>query len=278
MAKSSAVVLMALAAVLWSAGGILIKWVDMGPLAIAGWRSLISGVTIWLLMGRPKLRLQMANLILAAAYCCLVICFVVSTKWTTSANAIMLQYTSPVFVAILAPRLLNEPTRWYDWLTIAVGLPGLSLFFLDELSPQGLWGNLVAIGSAVSLAAVFMLLRKQKDAQPLQGVIMGNFLTALVCIPFMAQSIPSAQGWLGLVLMGVFQLGLGYYLFTRAISYIPAVESALICIAEPVLNPVWVFIFLGETPQTFALIGGALVLGAAACRGVLAARTTDSTN
>ncbi len=253
----------------------LIKWVELSPMPIAGWRSLIAGITIWLLLGRPRLRLTKFNLALALSYCCAMICYIVATKWTTAANAIMLQFTSPIYVALLAPRLLNEPTRWWDWVTISVGLAGMSLFFLDQLSPQGFWGNILAIGSGVFLAVLFMLMRSQRAAQPSQGLILGNLLTVFVCLPFMFQTMPAAQGWLGLILLGVFQLGLGYYLCSKAIAHVTAMESLLICMVEPVLNPIWVAIFIGELPQAFALAGGGLVLAATTFRGVLAARDTS---
>ena len=268
--------LMASAAFFWSTGGMLIKWVDLGPMAITGWRSLICGIMIWFIMGRPRIKLSKPTLAMAAAYSGAMICYVVATKWTTAANAIMLQFTSPIYVALLAPRLLNEPNRWWDWLTICVGLCGMSLFFLDQLSPQGFWGNILAAGSGVFMAALFMLMRNQRAAQPSHGVILGNFITALIALPFMLQVMPSMQSWLGLSLLGVFQLGLGYYLCSKAITHVSAMESLLICMVEPVLNPLWVFLFIGEMPQSFALIGGFMVLASATFRGILAARDTTA--
>lgn len=271
LSRTGAVIVMASAALFWSTGGVLVKWIELGPMAIAGWRSLITGVTLWLLMGRPRLAVNKTSLGVALVYSGMVISFVVATKWTTAANAIMLQFTCPVYVAILAPRILNEPTQWWDWLTIIVGLSGMSLFFLDQLSPQGLLGNLLAVGCGMLTAILFILMRKT-SAKPSHGAIMGNGLTALICLPFMFQTMPTAEGWLGLTLLGVFQLGVGYYLFTRAIQHVTAVESLLICMVEPVLNPVWVFLLIGEIPQSFALVGGLLVLAAATFRGILAAR------
>ena len=263
---------MAAAALFWSSAGVLVKWVDLGPMEIAGWRSLICGAALWLFMGRPRLGLSKANLAVAVSYCGAMICFIVATKWTSAANAIMLQFTSPIYVALLAPRVLKEPTRWWDWLTIGLGLSGMSLFFLDQLSAQGMWGNVFASCSGIFLAWLFIMMRHQKAAQPSHGVILGNVLTAVIGLPFMLQTLPSVESSLGLIYLGVFQLALGYYLCSLAIVHLTAVESLLICMVEPILNPVWVFLIIGEAPQAFALAGGLLVLAATTFRGVWGAR------
>jgi drug/metabolite transporter (DMT)-like permease len=256
----SAVGFLLLTALLWSFGGVLIKWVDLHPLAITGLRSAIAALVLLVFWRSLRFTWIWPQLSAAVAYTAVVCLFVTSTKLTTAANAILLQYTAPVFVALLSGWLLKEHIRWYDWLTIAVILVGMMLFFVDKLSAGGMAGNLLAIASGVAFATMIVLLRKQKDGSPLTSVFLGNVLTALVCIPWYGVKCPGAQDWLGLVLLGVFQLGLSYVFYTIAIKRVTALEGILIPIIEPVLNPLWVMLLIGETPAFFAVIGGTVIV------------------
>ena len=148
----------------------------------------------------------------------------------------------------------------------------MALFFLDRLSAGGLAGNLVAICSGVAFACLIVSLRGQKDASPAGSAILGNLLTCLICLPWMVQSAPTGADWIGLLLLGVFQIGLSYACYVVAIRTVTAMEGVLIPLIEPILNPVWVFAFYGEQPGTWAMIGGAIVIGSAAARAVMTAR------
>jgi drug/metabolite transporter (DMT)-like permease len=256
----SAVGLLLLTALLWSFGGVLIKWVDLHPLAIAGLRSAIAAPVLLVFWRSLRFDWSKTQIGAALAYTGVVMLFVSSTKLTTAANAILLQYTAPVFVALLSWWLLRERIRWFDWLTIAVTLCGMLLFFVDKLSAGGMLGNLLSICSGVAFATMIVLLRKQKDGSPLTSVFMGNVLTAIICIPWYSAQIPTAYDWLGLVLLGVFQLGLSYVVYSIAIKRVTAIEGILIPIIEPVLNPLWVMLVLGEVPAIFALIGGSIIV------------------
>jgi drug/metabolite transporter (DMT)-like permease len=204
----------------------------------------------------------------AVAYAATVTLFVVATKWTTAANAILLQYTAPVYVAFLGRWFLGEKTRRVDWLTLIAVLGGMTLFFFGHLSLRGWWGNLAALGSGFSFAWLVLFLRRQKDASPLASIFLGNLLAAFVAIPALLHSAPATTfSWVGLLLLGVVQLGLPYVLYSTAIRYVTAMEALLIPTVEPVLNPVWVFLFVGERPTSTALIGGAVIIGAVLARG-----------
>ncbi len=282
MNRRRAVAYMVLTALLWSAGGLLIKSVSLHPLALAGLRSVISAVFLLVAAGRdgsgrgPLRRLFASwsppRAAGALAYAGVVILFVVATKLTTAANAILLQYTAPIYVALFSYWLLGERVSAVDWLTIGVVLGGLVLFFLDDLSTAGLWGNVLAILSGVCFAWVALLMRRQKEAVPLDSVILGNILAALICLPFIARSAPTAGDWLGLALLGIVQLGVSYLLYAAAVPYLTAVEIILIPVIEPVLNPLWVLLAVGEKPGPWALLGGVVVLAAVTFRGLHAAR------
>jgi drug/metabolite transporter (DMT)-like permease len=254
-------------------GGLLIKSVAWDAPAIAGTRSAIAALTIaiWC-RGRLHFTWSRWQLAGAAAYAATVMLFVWANKLTTAANAILLQYTAPVWVGLVAPHLLGERCRPRDWWVVAVTLPGMALFFVDGLSPSGLWGNLVAIASGVAFAAMTLCLRKQKDGSAIESIVLGNVLAALAGLPFIHGPFPDARGWGCLALLGVVQLGFSYIAYAAAVRRATAMEAALVPMLEPVLNPIWVLLAMGETPGPWALAGGAVVLGAVGFRTAAALR------
>lgn len=271
-----AVFLMIFTNVLWSSGGLLIKGVDWNPIAIAGARSAVSAVVIWLVFRGEKLTWSKAQIAGAIAYTATVLLFVSATKLTTAANAILLQYTMPIYIALFGAWILNEKPTAADWATIGIIAGGMGLFFLDQLSAGGLMGNICGAVSGATLAAFCLCMRKQKDASPIGTVLLGNLLTGVISLPFMAGSSPSTEGWINLILLGVFQLGLAYVCYSFAIKHLTALETSLIGAIEPVLNPIWVFLVLGEKPGMWAMIGGVIILVAVTVRCVKAA-TAQST-
>ena len=270
--RSSAFACVILATFLWSFGGILIKWVSWHPLAIAGMRSAISAVFLLFFIRKPRFTLSFAQLGGAVSLAATVILFVSATKLTTAANAVILQYTAPVYTALFGGWFLKEKTGWYDWVIITVVLGGMVLIFLERLSSGGYLGNILAVISGVVTAWLTLFLRKQKDSSPLESIILGNVLTALIGLPFMFGPRPSAAGWTGLILLGVFQLGLPFFLYTTAIKHVTALDAILVCTMEPVLNPVWVFLFLKETPGKWAILGGSVIIAAVGLRSFFSSR------
>ena len=262
-AHRRAVLLLLATAILWSLGGLLIKWVDWNPVAIAGMRSLIGAAVIALIF-REELRFtgSFEQIGAAVAYAGTVVLFVVANKLTTAANAILLQYTAPVYVALFSPWFLGERARGNDWLSLAVILFGMLLFFGDELSLDGYLGNGVALVSGFCFAWLTLFLRRHREESAISALVLGNLLAGLIGLPFMFQSMPDAMGWVGLLLLGVVQLGLPYVMYALALRHVRAIEGILLPMIEPVLNPVWVFLLLGEAPGPLALLGGAIILGA----------------
>ncbi len=258
-----ALLLLLLTAVLWSLGGVLIKWVNWNPVAIAGIRSLIGAALIGTAFHRELRFTWTFNQIGGAvAYAGTVVLFVIANKLTTAANAILLQYTAPVYVALFSPWFLGEQADRRDWLTLLVMLGGMALFFMDELSFDGYLGNSIALVSGLCFAWLTLFLRRQKDSSSLPSLFLGNLLAGVIGLPFMFQSIPDLSSCVGLLLMGVVQLGLPYILYALALRHVRAVEGILVPMIEPVLNPVWVFLMMGEKPSPWAIVGGAMILGA----------------
>jgi len=268
--RTQAVFYLVLTAVLWSTSGLMIKMVRWNPVALAGTRSVFAAILMWGYTKKPKLNRSGWQWGAAAAYAATVILFVTANKMTTSANAILLQYTAPIYVVFFAWLFLGERTTRLDWLTIIVVFLGMGLFFKEELAPGALWGNILAVLSGVTFALTAVLLRKQKEAKPVESVLLGNMITVLIALPWIFKGpFPDAKGWLALVFMGFFQIGLSYILYSIALQHVSAIEGVLAPLIEPILNPVWVLIFTGEKPGVWALLGGAIVLAAVTTRSLL---------
>lgn len=265
------ILFLVIAALLWSIGGLLIKSIKWNAVAIAGMRSLIAASLMLTVIKKPSLKFNRYKLGGAVAYVGTVVLFVMANKLTTAATAILLQYTAPIYVALLGAWFLKERTTILDWAAIFLVFGGMILFFVDEMSAGGMLGNIYAILSGFSFACMVLLLRKQKDESPLESVFWGNVLTAIIGIPFMFGSMPDTSSWIGLLLLGIFQLGISYILYAFAIKHVSALEAILIPVLEPLLNPVWVFLVLGEFPGPWAFVGGFIVLSAIVGRSVIIA-------
>jgi drug/metabolite transporter (DMT)-like permease len=273
--RSKAILFLLLSAILWSSGGLFIKMVSWNPVAIAGLRSLIAMMVIIAYVRYPRFTWTFPQFGGAIAYAITVTLFVTATRLTTAANAILLQYTAPVYVAFLSAWMLQERPQWFDWLTIGMVLGGMALFFLDYLAPRGLLGNILAILSGISFAFLVLFMRKQRNESPFETVILGNLFTGVIGLPFMFGSMPDVRSWIALFFLGVIQLGLSYVLYSKAIKNVTAIEAILIPGIEPILNPIWVFFFLGERPGKWALIGGFVVLISVTLRSLIAIRRRD---
>lgn len=258
--RQKAIVMMLSAAILWSSGGLLIKLVDLNPLAIAGFRSIIASFVVLIFLKRSVFKFSWNKVFGAISYTSMVILFISATKATTAANAILLQYTAPIYIAVLGGWLLKEKAKIKDWVIIIFVLIGMILFFMDDITGGSLKGNVFAILSGVAMAFNTIFMRRQKDVDPLENVFWGGILTTLISMPFLFESMPSTRSWLVLVLLGIFQLGLSYVLYARAIKSITALQSTFICLVEPILNPLWVFLTIGEIPGKLSLLGGIVVL------------------
>lgn len=269
--RHKAISFLIVTAILWSSAGLLIKMISWNPIAIAGMRSAVAAVVLLIFLRRPHLTWSFAQIGGAIAYTVTVISFVAANKLTTAANAILLQYTSPIYAALFGAWFLGERATRLDWVTIWAAMGGMMLFFFDDLTSGGFWGNMCAVLSGVTFACLVLFMRKQKNDSPLESIFLGNILTALIGFPFMLEAIPSASSWVALILAGVLQLGLSQILYSAAIKHVTALEAILIPVIEPVLNPLWVFLVMGEAPGPWAFLGGFIVLAAVTIRYVVTA-------
>lgn len=255
---------MLLCAALWSIAGILFKLIPWNGFAVAGMRSLISGITIYVSMHLMGVHYVLNRRTLIAGFFsgCTYLCFTVSNKLTTSANAIVLQFTSPVFIIIYSAILFGKKPRKQDMAVVLFTLLGISLFFLDQLKPGYLIGNFVAIGAGMFMAGMYVAVGEIQEEERFSGILNGQALTFLTGLPFFIVTKPAVTptALIALLTLGVFQLGLSYVLYVKASRYCPPLACCLLGAIEPLLNPVWVFLFNGEKPGIFALIGAVVVI------------------
>ncbi len=264
--------LIAAAALLWSTGGLAIKLVPLPALGVVFWRSFVSGIFLLAVFRPSRERWRRAAPSTVVVYALMILTFVSATKMTTAANAIFLQYTGPLYVLALAPFLLKETFRKADAAAVAVALTGMSLFFVGKLDPGALAGNLVAVVSGLFFGLTILLLRRDASGDAIPSVIAGNLAAAAIALPFAWGNLAlDAKGAALVLFLGIFQLGISYVLFVKGLRTVPAAEASLLGMLEPMFNPLWAFLGLGERPSKWAALGGAIVLAAVAGRTVFGA-------
>jgi drug/metabolite transporter, DME family len=259
------------AAILFSTGGAAIKSADFTGWQIAGFRSGVAVLALLLMTPAARIGWSGASVLVGLAYAGCLTLFVLANRLTTAANTIFLQSTAPLYLLVLAPWLLKEPVRRKDiGFMLAVGL-GLMLFFVGvqmpaATAPDPVQGNLLALASGFCWALAVCGLRWLSlggKGSPLAAVVSGNLTAFLISLPFALPVGTHALGdWGIIVYLGVFQIALAYVFVTRAINHIPALEASLLLLIEPVLNPIWAWVIHGEVPGLWALLGGAVILGA----------------
>ncbi|HEX4845666.1 MAG TPA: EamA family transporter [Geothrix sp.] len=262
--------LVALAALLWSSSGLFIKVLPLGALQIAFARSLVAALTIAVVVklrgGRPFPRPDALALACAATYAGVLIFFVAATKLTTAANAIFLQFSAPIYLVFLEPWLAGRRVAGRDLAAVAVCLGAMGLFFIGRLGAGTLIGNLLGMASGLCLALFSLTLKLQRDrrsgADPIGAIILGNLLVAVLCAPMALRGFQPSLGQAGILLyLGVFQIGIAYLFFNAGMKHLSATAAVVTGTLEAVLNPIWVFLGIGERPSAWALLGGTLILG-----------------
>ena len=270
--RGRAIAALTVCALLWSTGGLLIKIVDWNPFALAGMRSLIGGLLILAVVRRPRFTWSFAQVAGAVSYAGCMVCFVAANKLTTAANAILLQYTAPLYAAVLGWIFLREKASVIDWATIAVVMGGMVLFFLDKLGKGGMAGNILAIVSGMFFAGAMVALRRQKDGSPMESLLLSHAITFVVSIPFLWDRVPSVTSMAGLAFLGIFQIGIPSFLLTYGVRRVTALQTLLTSVLEPIFNPIWVFLVIGEVPGPRAIAGGVIILAAVTVRSALTLR------
>ena len=273
------------AAMLFSTGGAAIKATVLTSWQVASFRSGVAALVVLLLVPAARRGWTWQALPVGVAYAGTMVLFVLSNKLTTSANAIFLQSTFPLYVLLLGPLLLHERIRARDVAFMAVVAAGLACFFVGTqrpltTAPDPMKGNVLALLSGIFWALTVMGLRwmgsRGGDGNgALPTVVTGNAIAFAICFwPAMPVVGAGAADWAVIAYLGVFQIALAYVFVTRGIRHVPAFEASTLLLAEPALNPVWAWLVHGERPGAWAIAGGTLVLGATAAKTWWDSRST----
>jgi drug/metabolite transporter (DMT)-like permease len=257
-------------AVFWSTSGLFIKIVSWHPLIIAGLRSFIAALVMTgagrLRPGFGKKGKAQPRMFWGAAisYALTMILFVIANKHTASANAILLQYSAPVWAALFGWILAGERPYKEHWAALGAVILGLLLFFKDGLAGGSLWGDSIAVLSGIAFGLHSVFMRLQKEGNPADALIMSHWITAAASIPFLFIAPPelTISNCLAIVFMGIVQIGAASLLFSYGIRRVRAVQAMLTAVVEPVLNPLWVLAVTGEKPGVPALLGGGVIITA----------------
>jgi len=274
--RRKAILYLVITAILWSSSGLFVKILDWQPVAILAGRSFFAAIVFLIYLRRIPTRFGLWQILAASMFILTQFLFITSTKLTTAANSIFLQYTAPIYVVLLGYWFLGEKPSRTDWLAMLVIFAGLTLFFADKLSPEGFYGNLLAILSGVTSAIMMVSFRAQKDGNPAESNLIAFLVTATFGLPFVLKETWTVNSILILAFLGVVQIGFAFIFFTKGIKHIPALEANLIGTLEPVLNPIWVFLFYGESMGRFALVGGLVVLGGVILSAVGSAKAAQN--
>jgi drug/metabolite transporter (DMT)-like permease len=268
-----AIALLALCGLCWSTAGVLIRLVSWHPGAIWSVRSAIVAIALYAI-ARPGLRgVERIEWVSALALAATTGLFILANKLTTPANAILIQYSAPVWVALFGHSFLGERATRLDWAAIALVVAGIALFFVDQISPGHSAGNLVALGAGISFALGTLTIRRigtRSDLDPTRSIWLGHVIATLAGAPFwFSGPPPDAIGWGALLALGLVQQTAASICYAVAVRHASALEIMLIPVIEPILSPIWVGLAFGEWPSASALVGGTLVLGAVSARAWL---------
>ena len=261
----------AISAALYSIGGLCIKVIPWNGMSINGGRTAIALVVIgaYLLWTKHPLRLNRWVALGALSVFGTNALFSLANKLTTAANAIVLQFTVPIFVMLFSALFFRKKPQKLDLAACAVVLGGILFFFLDSLEMGGGLGNFLALLSGVSYAGVF-LMNDMPDSDAISSVFWGDVLSAVTGLPFLAHETEfTATAVFSLVILGAFQVGVAYVLLCIGLKTTPPVTASLISGIEPVLIPILVAIFYKEAIGAYAMVGAAIVIGGVVAYNVL---------
>ena len=277
-----------IAVLLWSTGGMFIKLAtNLDAYQVTFFRSLLAAITVLIITRKNGLRINLFGIMASCIYAVLLFLFVWATKHGTAANAIFLQYTAPIYILVLAPFIIGEKFHWRDLVTVICCIGGMSLFFVGKLDTSAYMANIAALGSGIFLGLYIMLLkhpaferqetsnRRQvpksdpnpshvtRNVSPIATVVYGNLLLALVTLPSGIAALPTItwRDFGAVAFLGIVQIGIAYILFIKGVTGgTRPLDASIIGFIEPLLNPVWVFLFVGEQPSNWALLGGAIII------------------
>lgn len=262
--ENIAIIEMLLCATLWSIAGIFMKKLPWNGFALASLRSIIAALTIGTYMALKKVEIVVSSKTILSGILagCVYLCFTIANKLTTAANAIVLQFTSPVFIIVFSSLLFKTKINKRDLFTVLITMIGITLCFLDDVKGGYILGNIVSILAGVFMAGMFISIGHLENNLRFSAALFGQLFTAIIGFPFVLISHPiiNITTISYIMILGIFQLGISYILYVHASEYCHPLACCLLGVLEPLLNPIWVMLFDGEVPGTYALIGGLVVV------------------
>lgn len=248
--------------VLFSTGGLFIKLINANAYSITFGRALIAGLVFLPFIQWKKIRISKYYISLVLAYCYLCIIFVLTTKITTAANAIILQCTAPLWLYLFYV-IRGKKITGRDLIPRLFILLGI-IVILRASAGGNIWGDLLALTNGIAYAAVQYLLDKDYPISDMSIVGLNNLFMCFIIVVLMPLNLDfsglSLYGWLGLIFLGVFQTGIAYLFFSKGVRLISPMKASIVSLLEPILNPIFVFFFVGELPSQLALIGFGIIL------------------
>ncbi|MGH7797214.1 MAG: DMT family transporter [Candidatus Binatia bacterium] len=249
------------AALLWSLAGVFIKFLDVPPLTIVFYRSFFACLIFTPFVRRADWRISGPVGLSVLTYSAAISAFVSANKLTTAANAIVLQYTAPIFVFLFSRIVLGEAVTKLNGLALSAGMLGVGVISLDSAGEPEMAGVLLALLSGLLFAAYMINLRRTHNVSPVYLTWINNAVCALLLLLVVQSQLALTWNQLGiLAVMGAVQLGLPYFLFSKGLQSVSLQEASLIALIEPVLNPIWVAMTVGEIPSAATLAGGGMIL------------------
>jgi drug/metabolite transporter (DMT)-like permease len=259
-----------LAAVLWSLAGVFIKFLPLPPLTIVFYRSLFASLFFAFFVRKSIAVPKVALLVSILAYTAAISAFVSANKITTAANAIALQYTAPMFVFVIVHFLFGEKITSTSWLSLGLGMLGIAVIGAGSAGQPDAAGVIIALLSGLLFSIYMVSLRFLKEFHPGTLTFLNNLVCCLILLPLVGSelSLSLKEGWI-VAVMGVVQLGVPYWLFSKGLEQVSIQEASLIVLIEPVLNPIWVALIVGELPSSATLVGGICIVGSLGFRYLL---------
>jgi len=256
------IIYIVIAMVLFSTGGLFIKLIDANAFTITFGRALIAGLIFLPFMEWKKIRISKSYVMLVIAYCYLCIMFVTTTKMTTAANAIILQCTAPLWLYLFYVIVKGKKITKRDLVPRIFILLGI-VAILGESDGGNLFGNLLALSNGIAYAFVQYNMEKDYPFSDASVIGLNNIVLCLAILVLLPQNLAfsglTVQGWLGIIFLGVFQIGVSYLFFFKGVRLISALKASIVSLLEPILNPIFVFIFVGEMPSIVSLIGFGII-------------------
>ena len=262
VSKPVARVMMVSVALCWSTMGVAFKFIDWDPLVIAAVRNLLTFLYLAAYRRSMKFSLKKDVVIGALIAYLTQTAFTYANKYTSAANAIVLQYTNPVFVVLISWLFLHQKVKLRDIVLSLIMIGGTALFFLDDLSAGQLLGNVCGLISGVGMAcSILYACNNPADLQ--EYTMLNSLISVVVGIPAAIQHPPQfdVASLIAVFFLGVVASGIATVLMAKSAPHLASVEVSMLLMLDPILNPVWVALAVGEIPGILALIGMVIVIG-----------------